>query len=551
MGSFLFKDPMRKALEEVAKRQKIQAYQNKPNQWLTDRFLEDDKLLFWDKYKGYENHNWDGTPNPFGTAFDALANKEWVAIESATSVGKTFFIPRVIFWFLDTFEDSLVITTAPKKEQLRRVLWTEIGNAFHKFKRIRPYSEMFSLNLTVDKRKNEVTYEQNDYGVYEAKSSGRGHEAIGIVAGVGAGEESATKMQGFHRKNMLFVIEEAAGVHPAVITAIINTSTGGNNLILAVGNPDSELDALHLFSQKSKVRPIIISALDHPNVVLGKEFIPGAVTTGSINFRKEEYGEDSPFYKSRVRGIAPTESVDSLVKNEYFDQCLEGSKTFKVALHNTTHYYNAVGLDVANSEAGDMGAAAFGKGNRLDYLKEFQCPNATHLAYNIIMDDVELAANNYKIYSLPKIKDYEIIPQCIGVDSVGIGVATVNAFLDRGYSTISLMGGQMDYATRTGQDGEDLYKFVNLRSQMYFEAREDLRMAEVIIGITDQRVLRQLRKELITIKYKIQGGKIYVESKDEIKKRLGGKSPNLADAFVYWNWMRKGYYLRGSYLPFA
>lgn len=552
MGSFLFKSHTRSALEELATRIKLQSYQKQPNKWLKERLGEDERQLYWEKYGDeYKSHIWDGTQNPFATAFEALANKEWVGIESATSVGKTYFLPRVIFWFLDTFPDSLVITTAPKKDQLRKVLWTEIGNAFNKFKKIRPYAELLSLNLSVDSRNNEIQYITNEYGINEAKTSGKGHEAIGIVSGVGAGEESATKMQGFHRKNMLFVIEEAAGVHSAVITAIINTSTGSNNLILAVGNPDSELDALHLFCQKSKVRPIIISAYDHPNIVINKELIPGAVTTQSINFRKEEYGEESPFYKSRIRGIAPTESVDSLIKNEYFEQCYEYGTSFIDVKHNTTLFYNALGLDVANSEAGDMAAAAFGKGNRIDYLQEFQCPNATHLAYNVIMDDVILADNNYKIYSLPKIQEYDIIPKCIGVDSVGIGVATVNALTDSGYECVSLMGGQMEYAIRTGSDGEDLYKFSNLRSQMYFEAREDLRMGEVIIGIKDQRIIRQLKKELITIKYKVQGGKIHVESKEEIKKRLGGKSPNLADAFVYWNWMRKGYYLRGGYLPFA
>jgi len=551
MSSFLFKTAQRKSMEELAMRTRIASYQNSPEKWLMERFREDEKLLNWHKYGGYESHKWDGTENPFATAFKALANKEWVAIESATSVGKTFYLPRAMYWFLDTFPDSLVITTAPKKEQLRRVLWTEIGNAFPKFKQIRPYAEMFTLNLTVDSRSNTVQYEKNEWGVYEAKTSGHGHEAIGIVAGVGSGEDSAVKMQGFHRKNMLFIIEEAAGVHPAVFTAITNTCTGGNNLIIAVGNPDSELDALHQFSQKPKVRHIVISAYDHPNIILNKEIIPGAVTKQSIDLRADEYGEDSPFFKSRVRGIAPTEGVDSLIKNDYFEQCLEFGNKFIGTESNSTLFYNAFGVDVANSESGDMAAVAAGKGNRLDYLKEFQCQNATHLAYNLIYDDVQLAELGYRNYSLPKLADYEVMSQCIGVDSVGIGVATVNAFHDCGYPCISLMGGQMEYAIRTGLQGEDLYKFSNLRSQMYFEAREDLRSGEVIIGIKDKRVLQRLKTELITIKYKVQGGKIQVEDKQELKKRLGGKSPNLADAFVYWNWMRKGYYMQGLHLPFA
>lgn len=547
MSNVFFPTKNKIALAEIAKRIKVTSYQTKPKKWLTERFNEDEKLLYWDKYDNYENYNWDGTPNPFATAFEALANKEWVGIMSATAVGKTYFLPRVVAWFLDTFPNSLVVTTAPKKEQLRRVLWTEIANSFTKFKRIRPYAEMNLLNLTVDTRTRKFIMKQGTNGM-QMQDTGLGHEAIGVVAGVGSGEDSATKMQGYHRENMLFIIEECAGVHEAVITAIVNTCTGSNNLILAVGNPDSELDALSVFCGLTKTREIIISAYDHPNIRLQKEVIPGAVTQQSIDFRREEYGEDSPFFKSRIRGIAPTEGTDSLIKGDYFEQCLEIGDKFCAVRSNET--YNAVGVDVSNSEEGDKACACYGRGNTMDWIKEFQCANATHLAYNLVYDDVYLDSKGYKNFGLPKVQDYAILNQNIGVDGVGIGVATVNALYDLAYECVSLVGGQLDFAIRTGTQGEDLYKFTSLRSQMYFEAREDLRTNNIVIAITDKRVIRQLKKELVTPKYSIKGGKISVESKEEIKKRLGGKSPNLADAFVYWNWVRKGYYNNTNFLPF-
>lgn len=543
-----FKTRGQLALQELARRKKIASYQHTPDKWLAERLGEDDKLLYWNKYPEYETHRWDATPNPFAETFAALANKEWCGLESATSTGKTYLLPRVIFWFLDTFPNSLVVTTAPKKDQLRRILWTEVANAFAKFKKIRPHADLLTLNLTVDGRSKKLDFKPNAKGIFEMESS-VGHEAIGIVAGVGAGEESATKMQGFHRENMLFILEECAGIHPAVLTAIINTSTADNNLILAVGNPDSELDALHTFCNMQRVRHITVSAYDHPNVVLNKEIIPGAVTTSSIEFRKQEYGEESPFFKSRVRGIAPTESTDSLIKSEYFEQCLEVGERFIGVPFNTENFFNALGVDVANSEAGDMAALAWGQGNKLKELQEFYCSNATHLAYNVIFDDVKLSDRKNKIYGTNKISNFNIMPQCVGVDGVGIGVATVNAFYDEGYQVISLLGGQLDFAIRTGVKGEDLFQFSALRSQMYFEAREDLRTGQVIIGLQDKQLIRQLKRELVTIKYTIKSGKIHVEKKEEIKKRLGGKSPNLADAFVYWNWMRKGYYVHQQ-LPF-
>ena len=542
----LFKTKKRLALEEMAKNIKASGFQNNLDKWLVERYGEDDKLLYWDKHGGYENHVWDGTKNPFGVAANALSNGKWVGIESATGTGKTFALPRIIYWFLDTFPNSLVVTTAPKKDQLRRVLWTEIANAFPKFKKIRPHAELFTLNLTVDKRSKNLNMEKD-----ADEQINVGHEAIGIVAGVGAGEESATKMQGFHRPHMLFVIDELAGMHPSVITAIINTCTDPTkNLIIGVGNPDSVTDSLHMFCQLNHTEHIIISGYDHPNIVNNKVLIPGAVTTESLNLRKEEYGEESAFFKSRARGIAPEESSGALIRAKWIDQCTEGHETFDVE-YNNKYSHNAVGIDVANSERGDMASECWGTGNRAEILLEFQCPNANHLAYNLLFDTEELEKKKYTNYGTPNIYDFGIRPEHIGIDGVGVGVATVNSLLDEKVIPISLVGGQLEDVIGVDPEGKLLYQFVSLRAQMYYETREDLRTGQIILGKTiSKKYLKELKKELITPMFSIRAGKIVVESKQDIKKRTGSKSPNKADAFVYWNWIRKGYYKPKKFMPF-
>lgn len=540
-----FKTSKRIALEELAKRKQSLNYQKHPEKWLVERFGEDDKLLFWDKHGGYENHIWDGTKNPFAEAAAAMANGNWVGIESATGTGKTYYLPRLIYWFLDVFPNSLVVTTAPKKEQLRRVLWTEMANAFPKFKKIRPHAELFTLNLTVDKRTKNLNLDK------ENEEINVGHEAIGIVSGVGAGEESATKMQGFHRKHMLFVIDELAGMHPSVITAIVNTCTDPTrNLICGVGNPDSVTDALHMFCQLNHTEHIIISGYDHPNIVNNKVIIGGAVTTESLNIRKEEYGEESSFFKSRARGIAPEESSGALIRAKWVDQCTEGHETFAVE-YNNTQSFNAVGVDVANSELGDMASECWGTGNRAEIILEFQCPNANHLAYNLLFDTEELEQKKYANYGTPNIFDFDIRPEHIGIDGVGVGVATINSLLDEKIVPISLVGGQLVDVIGVDPEGKLLYEFVSLRAQMYYEAREDLRTAQIILSKNiSKKHLKELKKELITPTFSIRAGKIVVESKEDMKKRTGSKSPNKADAFVYWNWIRKGYYKPKKYMPF-
>ena len=43
--------------------------------------------------------------------------------------------------------------------------------------------------------------------------------------------------------------------------------------------------------------------------------------------------------------------------------------------------------------------------------------------------------------------------------------------------------------------------------------------------------------DLLTPKWNINNGKICIEKKEEMKKRLG-RSPNKGDAVAYWNWAR-------------
>jgi hypothetical protein len=218
--------------------------------------------------------------------------------------------------------------------------------------------------------------------------------------------------------------------------------------------------------------------------------------------------------------------------------------------------YNAVGVDVANSATGDKAALAWGQGHVLMEIQEFQCKNATHLAYNLLWESPDLIAREYHDYQTSTIYDYGVPSDCIGIDAVGVGVATVNAFEDMGYTVQALQGGYWEEAIpkeerrdpKTGNIVEKLmYRFASLRAQMYWELREDLRKRQISIQVSDHSKLNQLKKELCIPKFESSNAHITVEAKESIKKRMGGKSPNIADAVAYWNWMRKGYRMQSFY----
>jgi len=429
----------------ICKNKNNDLYQIDPLLWYKEKFKGDHRDIVWSDFPGYEKHEWDGDPDPFKKMFENLAKWKHVGIESATSTGKTFMLPRIAYWFLDVFPNSLVVSTAPKQQQLKSVLWAEMSNCFMDFKRIRPDAELFSLRVLPNGK--SLNFRRGARSFFdETDSISESHQAIGVVSGVRADEESSVKMQGYHRKYMLFIIEECAGVPDPVITAIKNTCTGDFNAIIAVGNPDNVLDSLHKFSTLPYVEHIRISAFDHPNIVLKKTVIHGAVTQKSIDERKDEYGVESWLYKSRVRGICASQGVDSLIMYDWVVRAMMNDKKYE-EIPDDTWSHNALGVDVANSKAGDQACLCWGKGNEVQSIHEFHCEDANALAHNLINNDpAVLESQGRMYYGTGTLEQWDVNFQNVGVDGVGIGVGTVNEFNALGWKIVSLTGGQWNEA---------------------------------------------------------------------------------------------------------
>lgn len=138
-----------------------------------------------------------------------------------------------------------------------------------------------------------------------------------------------------------------------------------------------------------------------------------------------------------------------------------------------------------------------------------------------IYNKIDLVQTTHIVRGL--IEENNLNPGCIAIDCDGIGAGVYDNLKSYGLEATQILGGTvpLDIADYS-------YQFRNLRSQMYWNLREMIRTKRLrIVNNT------QLINELISIKYKIsQDRMIQIESKDEIKKRIG-KSPDMADAFCY------------------
>jgi hypothetical protein len=153
-------------------------------------------------------------------------------------------------------------------------------------------------------------------------------------------------------------------------------------------------------------------------------------------------------------------------------------------------------------------------------------PNIHRTIHRAKTDIVEVADLVREVMSEDK-----VLPQHVGIDSVGVGAGVVDILVRGGLQVRSLVGGSSAF---------DLYstlyfEFLNLRAQMAWKVRTDI-LGGSLGNLSAGSPL--LMGDIGAIWYKIVGSKkIQIEDKDAIKQRIG-RSPDDFDSLMYANWMR-------------
>lgn len=481
-------------------------YQHDPVGWANDKLGVPEHTLRWSLNPGYDDHRWDGTPDPIATAFDAIADGHDAAIESGTGTGKSFGVAVLILWFLACWKNAQVYTFALNEDQLKLYIWKNIHELWPRFAAWFPLAEMTSLTIRMRGGIDDT------WGAH------------GRPVQVRAGETIATRAAGMHGEDMLLVYEEAAAMDWAIIEAGRQTCTRPHNVRIFIGNPNHQLDSLHRVSQQAGVVAIRASALDHPNLVSGNpDTVPGTISQEKLDLRRADYGEESPVYQSRVRGISPEQATDALIRVEWLRHAAIRYQVRK-KLGALPVRVTGKGVDVANSEHGDHAAIVDFADNVCTRCDSFPCPDSNVLGAQVVADA----------------KKQELPASRIGVDAIGVGAGTVNEARRLGWIVQALYaGGNPMKMMEKAEDGRlvewspDVNVFENLRGQMYWQARVDLQN-----GGLDAPEDRELWEELTVMTYNDESKKVKVMKKDEVKKLIG-RSPNKADAFVMANWVRK------------
>lgn len=410
-----------------------------------------------------------------------IAEHRFVSVRSGQGVGKTALEAAIALWFLSCFPYPRVVCTAPTRQQLNDVLWSEISKWQSK-------SPILKRILKWTKTK-----------IYMRK-----HEERWFATA-----RTATKpenMQGFHEDYMLFIVDEASGVDDRIMAAIFGTLSGEYNKLFMCGNPTKTSG--FFFDSHNRDRELYrthqVSCLNSPRT--SKE---------NIEMLKKKYGEGSDVYRVRVEGQFPRGESDTFMSLE---MAIFAKDEVKVVPSGDTLY---VGCDVARF--GDDETAMYARIGMATVDSHFHHKEGTMVTAGWVLHMIKNVKANHPEVSLVQIR--------IDDDGVGGGVTDrlneVNTEMNLGYEIIPVHNGGTSDDEYYGNKGSETWGTVK-------ELLEE-NMSNFILGQPGVMQLPdddKLVTQLTTRKWRMgSNGRIYLEKKADMKKR-GIQSPDRADAFV-------------------
>jgi phage terminase large subunit len=461
-----------------------------------------------------------------------------VAVKTCNSVGKSYIAARIAVTYLMLYPDSIVVTTAPTWNQVKNVLWREIRSSIKKAEQIT------GIQLTQGQASQvELNIDTKWY-------------AIGVST------STPDNMMGYHADNLLVIVDEAGGVDEAIFQGVRAITTNIHNKILLIGNPTTpDGEFMKAFGDSSNYIQHTISAFDTPNFTennihtiedLLAAFTPPdgldarervehfertrrameplpydqLIDPGDVYQKYLDWGPDSDAWAALVMGEFPKQSAQSLIPSHLVTQAMQMYGTDD---ETGKSYAEISGWEIPN------GDPHYGQ-DMARYGQDLNVLTPRHGGWA----EKQVIWNKKGDFKQDLIESAEIILNIIdpydgsilfSIDDTGNGGGTTDAL--RKFARDALSNGKqahqyrlIDFNFAKGPSNPD--KFHDITSELYWNLR-DWFMKKRIGMPYDEK----LKNELIGRRWQIlPNKKIKVESKEEYKKRTGGKSPDRSDSLA-------------------
>lgn len=388
------------------------------------------------------------------------------AVASGHGIGKSALVSWIILWAMATHEDTRGVVTANTDGQLKSKTWAELATWYQRF--ILP--EMFVFTAT------------------SIFANQPGHERTWRIDAIPWSERNTEAFAGLHNhgKRILVIFDEASAIIDKIweVTDGAMSDADTEKIWVAFGNPTRTngrfFDCFHKFRNQWKTRQI-----DSRTVAITDK--------DELNKWAETWGEDSDFFKVRVRGEFPSASEAQFISSAIVEQAVQ--RVPKPEVYKRLPVI--IGVDPAWTGT-----------DTLEIVMR-QGPFYKHL--------LSMAKNDNDVHTaglLAKLED-EYSASAVFIDAgFGTGIYSAGQAMGRSWRLVSFAGKPL----------KDQY--ANKRAEMWAELKEWLKEDGMIED--DQQLKDDLTGPEAFINLR---GKLQLESKDDMKRR-GLPSPNKGDALA-------------------
>lgn len=456
--------------------------------------------------------DWRGGNGPTTYQRDIIAGipqDKRVSVRGPHGLGKSSISAWTILWFGLTRDaagvDWKVATTAGSWHQISKFLWPEI----HKWvQRIRWDKVRTGRGLTAGEEMN-LRLRGHPFSPNELMNL---NLRLNHGAAFASASANSALIEGAHADSLLFVFDEAKAIPAGTFDACEGALNGtGEAYALALSTPGAPQGRFYdIQSRKPGYED-----WHAVHVTLDQAIAAGQISREWAAQRALQWGEQSSIYQNRVLGEFHAGDEDSVIPLAWAEAAVERWHEWDLAGRPGTDmdYPRTVGVDVARFGS-DRTVLAIRNGPVLVELrrtvKEDTMATTGRVAGVLTADPARTAV----------------------VDVIGIGAGVVDRLREMGHKVQAFnASAATDRLDVTGELG-----FANSRSGALWSLREQLDpSAGSDLCLPDDEMLLG---DLSAPQWKVtSGGKIAVESKDEIAKRLG-RSTDDGDACASAFWPR-------------
>ena len=419
-----------------------------------------------------------------------------IAVRGPHGLGKTALAAWVILWFSLTRDtnDWKIPTTASSWRQLTKFLWPEV----HKWIRLLDWTK-------IGRPKFSTYYEQHKLSLDLDTGS-----AFALAS------DNAELIEGAHADHLLYLFDESKAIPDPTWDSAEGAFADGDPFWFCISTPGRQEGRFYQIHAKTPG----YEDWHTVHVTLAQAVEAGRVSQSWADQRAKQWGEESTIYKNRVLGeFADGESsgVISLALVEESNE--EWTKWNENARMKGATEIRIISADIAREGLDKTVLATFG---RLDDGRTVVMKFDPYTKQNLMQTTGRIVGliKKHAVFD----KDGEMIwqPKVI-VDVIGMGAGVVDRLRELGYKVIAFNASEktsmLDKSRELG--------FVSKRAAGWWAMKDMLEDGELLLPPDPQ-----LTGELLAPTWSVSsGGRILVEGKDTIRKRIG-RSTDYADTII-------------------